>query len=935
MRSIFKKGLFIAVACLYIGNVHAVTIFESDLLQTGSGYTTAGQGSYSTSAVSWASAYSNYWKTTSSTNKTTLTFSPALDLSNYSNVQMTVYWGHTSSGKPIRIYVNNTEITSAASGTMTASASNTLYTAVVNISGNSISTIAFQGKSSSGLHVFHFAITGENSGGGGDIAVTGVTLNKTATSIVAGQTEQLTATVAPGNATNKNVTWESNKTSVATVDQSGKITAVAAGTATITVKTVDGNKTATCAVTVTPASSDPIAVTGVTLNKSNTSLNVGGTETLIATVAPGNATNKSVTWESNKTSVATVDQSGKITAIAEGTATITVKTVDGNKTATCAVTVTAAPPTPPTPSTDLTTHVPEIYEAKGIAGYGGELTVINGREYEVYYMTRDAESKFCIATTNADKTKGITTRTTNDYSCAANDGWFRFSGKAWSSSSDAMGAEFGTMARRLDMDNTNEFTMHVSGFDEFAIVARDKKKDTSSGQTKPGDNKYLEVYVNDVLQAQQFNASPSIRRYTIPTAGCVVRIKHIGGDNSSMYAFSLRVAQEPRTKYLDGNDSTQKVLVTQPIQPIVYTTKYNNIAGAETKLVWIGEEATGITLSKTAGSLSDTLTLTGQANCPAGTYNYAVVAYYNNVETNRINGKFFVENRIKALTDTIVDAYVGEEMDEIQFRMYVAGHSWNFKYDTWPDGIDSLYNSTTNILSIGGTPTQDGTYEMVLKVQGDSVHIKINVKPLNLGDNPVMYLYKNSNSYNNDGVYTYLTSGSTPIANLIERKANSAPRSADQYAKYKWILISEDVDADNPEVLAIIRDKSSNLPILNMKSFTYAADRLNWGEPNNGTMDTVSKNGGNIFIVQPEHPIFKNLNGAQGTGKLQVLTKTDNKKGVMPIDINKCDGSLCLATAYTRNRDNYFQDGELQTVIHEIPAAQRNGRKYICFRLPL
>ena len=58
------------------------------------------------------------------------------------------------------------------------------------------------------------------------------------------------ATIAPSNATNKNVTWSTSDNSVAIVD-GGVVTAVAAGTATITVKTADGNKTASCTVTVT------------------------------------------------------------------------------------------------------------------------------------------------------------------------------------------------------------------------------------------------------------------------------------------------------------------------------------------------------------------------------------------------------------------------------------------------------------------------------------------------------------------------------------------------------------------------------------------------------------------------------------------------------------------------------------------------------------
>ena len=83
------------------------------------------------------------------------------------------------------------------------------------------------------------------------VAVTGVTLNKTEATLTAkGQTVQLTATVAPANATNKNVTYTTSDEKVATVTPEGLVTAVAKGTADITVTTADGNKTAVCKVTV-------------------------------------------------------------------------------------------------------------------------------------------------------------------------------------------------------------------------------------------------------------------------------------------------------------------------------------------------------------------------------------------------------------------------------------------------------------------------------------------------------------------------------------------------------------------------------------------------------------------------------------------------------------------------------------------------------------
>ena len=160
--------------------------------------------------------------------------------------------------------------------------------------------------------------------------VKGISLNKTSTTLTVGSSETLTATVIPDNATDKSVTWATSNASVATVAD-GMVTAVGPGTATITVTTVDGGYTATCTVTVTQPT------TGVTLNKVNTTLAVGSTETLTATVYPTDATDKSVTWKTSNAAVATV-ANGTVTGVAPGIATITVTSSNGS-TATCEVTV--------------------------------------------------------------------------------------------------------------------------------------------------------------------------------------------------------------------------------------------------------------------------------------------------------------------------------------------------------------------------------------------------------------------------------------------------------------------------------------------------------------------------------------------------------------------------------------------------------------------
>ena len=106
-------------------------------------------------------------------------------------------------------------------------------------------------------------------------------------------------------------------------------------------------------VTYTAGSSETIAVTGVTLNETTLTMEVGEEVSLTATVAPSNATNKGVTWSSDNDDVVTV-QNGVVTAVGAGSATITVTTTDGEKTATCDVTV--KPASEPSVTFDFTSN---------------------------------------------------------------------------------------------------------------------------------------------------------------------------------------------------------------------------------------------------------------------------------------------------------------------------------------------------------------------------------------------------------------------------------------------------------------------------------------------------------------------------------------------------------------------------------------------------
>lgn len=173
------------------------------------------------------------------------------------------------------------------------------------------------------------------------VAVTEVRLDKTATTLVEGDTEELMATVMPENATDKGIEWKSSDESVATVSQNGLVTALKEGSSAITVITNDGGFRASCEVTV---KKKVIAVTGVKLSAASMTLREWDKGTLTATVEPANATNKNVEWWTSDLDVVSVTSTsggsnGYVEARGAGKATVTVKTEDGEFSASCEITV--------------------------------------------------------------------------------------------------------------------------------------------------------------------------------------------------------------------------------------------------------------------------------------------------------------------------------------------------------------------------------------------------------------------------------------------------------------------------------------------------------------------------------------------------------------------------------------------------------------------
>lgn len=164
------------------------------------------------------------------------------------------------------------------------------------------------------------------------VAVTGITLTPDTYSGNVGDRTKITATVQPADATDVAVVWTSSDENIVTVDQDGNIALVGGGDAVITAASRQNPEVkATCSVTV------KVPVTGVTLNHQTYIGKIGTTLQLVATVAPENATDRSLRWNSSRPRVATVDDTGLVTLKAEGEATVTVYC--GDFTATCEITV--------------------------------------------------------------------------------------------------------------------------------------------------------------------------------------------------------------------------------------------------------------------------------------------------------------------------------------------------------------------------------------------------------------------------------------------------------------------------------------------------------------------------------------------------------------------------------------------------------------------
>ncbi len=150
---------------------------------------------------------------------------------------------------------------------------------------------------------------------------TGLTLNKTTTTIEVSKTEKLEVTTTPTNATS-DIKWKTIDSAIATVSSTGLVTAVAPGKTYVTATTEEGHS-ATCTIIVTQAA------TGVKLDVYDLTLGVGDVYHVIAAPVPAGSTETVLTWTAKDPGIATVTDAGKVTGVSPGSTIILIKTKSG------------------------------------------------------------------------------------------------------------------------------------------------------------------------------------------------------------------------------------------------------------------------------------------------------------------------------------------------------------------------------------------------------------------------------------------------------------------------------------------------------------------------------------------------------------------------------------------------------------------------------
>lgn len=489
------------------------------------------------------------------------------------------------------------------------------------------------------------------------VAVESVSLDVTTLSLVKGDTESLTATVSPAKATNKKVTWSSSDKSVATVDDSGKVTAVASGTSTITVTTEDGAKTATCVVTVT----NP--VTGLTLNKTATSLARGDSETLTYTVTPTDADAYTVSWKSSNADVASVDNTGKITAVGKGTATITVtltRTADQTTIEkTCAVTVTV-------PLEGITLNV-------------SSLDLDEGEMAQLSVTPTPSDAELGTVTWSSSD-KSVATVDDNGEVTAVAAGTTTITARAGNQSATCT-----VVVNKVPVANVTASVTELQCSDleyGYTITSTAEVVLRNEGDA---DTTSLRVALED---GSAFTILDGVTTNMVVNGSDSVVIAPVEGLSADTYTDNLVITYNANKKItipVSVTVAKKKVTVTANDQSRVYGEANPDFAGE-----YIAEGLVGTDM------LNVTLTTIATASSSAGSYEIVVtVADDANYDITAVNGTLTVMP--KAITDitfpTATDIEVGQTLEDSE----LSGGDMTFGTYAWKDDSQELSRGTHRV----------------------------------------------------------------------------------------------------------------------------------------------------------------------------------------------------------------------------------------------
>jgi uncharacterized protein YjdB len=580
--------------------------------------------------------------------------------------------------------------------------------------------------------------------GPAEIPVSSVTINKTAIQMKVGETETLTVTVTPSNATEKEAFWTSSNSDVVDVDTEGLITAKGVGKATITAEV--GGVKAKCSVEVTPSY---IEVSSVELDKSEVSLRVAETVTLKATVNPDDATDKTVTWSSSDETIAIVSNGVVITKKVGKTVVIAQA---GNKTATCQVTVLA---------TDVTSVTLDKTTASLRAGETVTLTATVNPD--------DATDK-TVTWSSSDQTVATVS---NGVVTAKKVGTATITAKAGDKTATCQITVVATEVTSVTLDKT---TASLKAGETVTLTATVNPDDaTDKTVTWTSSDEVIATVSNGVVTAKKVGTATITAQAGNKTATCQITVvaTEVTSVTLNKTTASLKAGESVTlTATVNPDDATDKTVTWTSSDQTVATVSNGVVtakkvgtatitakAGSKTatcQVTVVPTDVTSVTLNKTTASLKagETVTLTATVNPSDATdktvtwttSDQTVATVSNGVVTAKMVGTATITAKAGSKTATCQITVVATEVTSVTLNKTTAslraGETVTLtatvnpseatdKTVTWTSSDQTIATVSNGVVSA----KKVGTATITAKAGSKTATCKITVEPSSIDNN--------------------------------------------------------------------------------------------------------------------------------------------------------------------------------------------------------